>query len=190
MKTRLDQLMMSEFIELMCGDLSVLIPPHHVGNKEKAKEAAANIVYEYQMIVNKGQVSAEIVKTSEFHKAKAELIILSICQVMLKSHRANEAREILCKRGISHKDDKKLAMLVRSKIVRLNRVVDDYNKEHDKGDKEKGDIRSHFERQTAAMMAHFKFQIDTDKMRASTYAYLLARMDKEVKAMLKAYKKK
>ena len=45
------------------------------------------------------------------------------------------------------------------------------------------EIRKEFDSQTASLMAFFKFQIDTSSMTASLYAHLVARFQREIKAL-------
>ena len=55
---------------------------------------------------------------------------------------------------------------------------------------EREKIRAQFDAQTAAIMAHFKFQIDPATIKATLYANLVARHNREIKAQMAALKKK
>ena len=46
------------------------------------------------------------------------------------------------------------------------------------------------QRQSEIQMAHFKFQIDVSNMKATLYAHLVARFNREIKAHVEAFKKK
>ena len=54
MKERLEQLTLSQFVDLVCGDTSVLLGNHEIGNPNKLAAATRSIVLEYRAIADPG----------------------------------------------------------------------------------------------------------------------------------------
>ena len=87
-------------------------------------------------------------------------------------------------------NEKRIDGEVKSRLAKSQRLLEEVEAEREKQTEDIEKIRSLFDGQTAALMAHFKFQIDTSTMRATIYAHLVARHNDEIKAIKKAMKKK
>ncbi len=75
-------------------------------------------------------------------------------------------------------------------LAQSQRELQELEAENEKVNAEREKIRGHFDAQTATMMAHFKFQIDPDTIKATLYANLVARHNREIKAQMAAMRKK
>lgn len=104
----------------------------------------------------------------------------------------DKARVVLDMYGLPSSlwNEKRIDGEVKSRLAKSQRLLEEVEAERDKQTEDIEKIRSLFDGQTAALMAHFKFQIDTSTMRATIYAHLVARNNDEIKAMKKAMKKK
>lgn len=190
---RLEQLTMTQFIDLACGDTSVLHPHREIVSPAKVDKVARNIIHEYRTIVNEAGEKSLISSIEDASKANMEVIIFKICTNMIAIAEFERVRDILIEYGVNagNMSNQRLTAEVKSRLGRAKRRMERTEKD-DKEDKEtdKSDIRKSFDEQTAAMMAHYKFQIDTSTMKATLYAHLVARFNREIKAQLEALKKK
>ena len=99
-------------------------------------------------------------------------------------------REVLIAAGLPAEgwNDKRIESEVHIQLQKSKRAFDEADKDDDNSEEEKENIRNAFNGMIAAMMAHFKFQIDVVKMMAPVFAHLVARYHAEMKAMKKAMK--
>lgn len=190
MKTKLEQLTIAQFIDLACGDLNVLRDKRELPDTSKLARVMRDIVMEYETIANEPGVRTYISSSEDLAKSRMSLTIFTICDTLCKLMRFADVRSILNEYGLNagSMDDERLVAEVQSRISRTKREISELEEEGSK-EEEVADIRRNFDEQTAAMMSHFKFQIDIRKLRATEYAFLVARFSRDVKAMMKASKK-
>lgn len=193
MKKTLAELTASQFIDLMCGDTSVLISKREMANPATLAMVMRDIVIEYKTIVDPGAMKGYFSRIEELLKAKISVVILSICKNLITLKQYDRAKEVLSEYGlsVSRMSEKRLNIEVNSRLARAQQEVqqiEDETKEEKEPDST--DIRNAFDKQTAAMMAHFKFQIDTSTMQATLYAHLVERFSAEIKAQKDASRKK
>lgn len=191
MKETLEELTVCQFIELVCGNSSVLLDKHEFVSPNKLTIAMRNIVLEYREIADISGVKSYLSEIEELIKAKISVVIFAMCNnlVILKEH--NRAREVMIEYGIKAESmtDLRVEAEVKSRLGRAKNTVSRIEKENQNETIETFNIRRAFDEQTAALMAYFKFQIDTSTMKATIYAHLIARHNKEIKAQKAAMKK-
>lgn len=192
MKERLEQLTIAKFIDLICGDMNVLLGSHEIGNPNKLIVATRNIVLEYRAIADPGGTNSYFKHVEDWIKAKMNIIIFTMCDNLTALKQFGRVREVLVAYGLSASDwsDGRVNGTVQSRLAQAKREVEDMESENEKIVSERDKIRSQFDAQTATLMAHFKFQIDPNTIKASLYAHLVARHNREVKAQMVAFKKK
>lgn len=191
MKTRLDQLTMAQFIDLVCGDTSVVVGKAEIVTDGKVAEAVRGIVFEYRKIADSAGAKSYIAQSGYVVKARTEEVIFKMCHNLLQFGEQQRVREVMKICGIRNVDamsDQRIAAEVKSRLERAKDKVARSGKDGGERNTE-GDIRRSFDEQTAAMMAYFKFQIDTESLKASLYAQLVARYNREIKAQMAAMKK-
>lgn len=192
MKETLDQLTVAEFIELVCGDTSVLHDRNETVSPTNLAIAMRNIVFEYREIADLAGVKSYLSEIEELIKAKISVVIFTMCNnlVILKEH--NRVREVLTEYGIKTESmtDTRVEAEVTSRLERAKSTVSRIEKENQNETQKTLNIRRACDEQTATLMAYFKFQIDTSEMKATIYAHLIARHNKEIKAQRAAMKKK
>ncbi len=190
MKTTLDQLTVNQFLELLCGNTGVLKSSHEIASDIKLSLVARDIIFQYKDIADHAGMARYLSSAEDMFKANLETIIFEMCTLLIAGEEYDMAREVLDFYGInvSPMDDRRLAAEIKSRLGRAKMTI---AKLEDNSVKEErsADTRRLFEAQTADLMAYFKFQIDTDKMKASTYAHLVARHDREIKAQIAAMNK-
>lgn len=191
MKTKLEELTAAQFIDLACGDTSVLLTKHEVASTAKVADAVKSIIFEYRTIADEAGAKSYLAFSSELLRAKLSMLLFKMCHnlVMLGEH--DSAREVMNVYGIkaSKMSDQRVAAEVTSRLKRAKSTVDKLEKEIGTANAELSEVRSSFDAQTAALMAYFKFQIDVSTIKAPLYAHLVARHNREVKAQLAVMKK-
>lgn len=187
MKTRLEELTVSQLVDLMDGKTEVLGKP---GNGEDAARIARDILLEYRAIVDPGAMRTYIADGEESSRAKSSVVIFSVCNFLIGMNRMDEVRAIMEDYGLNTAkwSEKRLAAEMKARLARAQNTLKRIEEEGTEGGKDT-DVRRDFDMQTAALMAHFKFQIQPDSMRATLYAHLVARFQRELKAQAEALKK-
>ncbi len=188
---RLEQLTIGQFVDMICGDGSVLCSRHEVVSADKLHSVTRNIALEYEAITDSASVKSYLMQSEELVKAEITRVVLTICEQLAKVEYYDHIREVLSEMGINAKKmtDDRLIAEVSSRNARAKKTIDDITKEKGTGNPATSDVRRLFDEQTAALMAHFKFQIDTTTMKATIYAHLVARNKREIKAQIAAMKK-
>lgn len=186
MITRLEQLTLSQFVNLLCGDYDILLGKHEIGMQDKLMETTRNIVLEYRTIADPGGTQAYFQNIDDMLKARLNIIIFTMCSNLLASGNSSDVREILTVCGVSNArlPDNKIEGIVHSLLAKSKRHLAEIEAENDKTHLEGSIIRSRYDLLTATLMSHFKFQIDPDTIKASIYANLVARYYSEMKAQI------
>lgn len=188
---KLEQLTMEQFIGMVSGNTDVLRGKHEIVAPDKLARAMRDIVMEYKEIADPTGAHEYLAKSENLAKAKIELSVYSLCDNLVSMGQPDRAREVLNECGInaSPMDEQRLMAEIKSRIGRAKRTIHELESEDEKGE-DAEDIRRSFDEQTAAMMSHYKFQIDISTLKATIYAHLVARFNREVKAQIAAMKAK
>jgi hypothetical protein len=188
---RLEQLTMEQFIDMVSGNTDVLRDRFEImaPAPDKLARAMRDIVMEYKEIADPTGAHEYLAKSENLAKAKIELSVYSMCDNLVSIGQHDRAREVLNECGInaSPMDEQRLIAEIKSRIGRAKRTIHELEKEDETGEAPE-DIRRSFDEQTAAMMSHYKFQIDVTTIKATIYAHLVARFNREVKAQIAAMK--
>lgn len=189
---KLEQLTLSQFVDLVCGDTNVLLGKHEIGNNDKLTIATRNIVLEYRAIADPGGTNSYLKHVEDWIKAKMNVIVFTMCNNLTTLKQYGRAREVLVAYELSASGwtDSRVDGTIQARLAQAKRELDDMETENEKLIAEREKIRAQFDAQTAAIMAHFKFQIDPATIKATLYANLVARHNREIKAQMAALKKK
>lgn len=191
MKETLEQLTLSQFIDLVCGNTDVLLDRHEIGQANKIALATRNIILEYRAIADPGGTGTYFKRIEEWIKSKINVIIFTMCNNLTQLKQYEKAREVLVEYGLSASgwSDSRIDGTIQAKLAKSQRELSILEEENEKANTEKGKIRNQFDAQVASLMAHFKFQIDPSTIKATLYAHLVARFNREVKAQMAAMRK-
>ena len=191
MKDTLEQLTLSQFIDLVCGNTDVLLDRHEIGQANKIALATRNIILEYRAIADPGGTGTYFKRIEEWIKSKINVIIFTMCSNLTQLKQYEKAREVLVEYGLSASgwSDSRIDGTIQAKLAKSQRELSILEEENEKANTEKGKIRNQFDAQVASLMAHFKFQIDPSTIKATLYAHLVARFNREVKAQMAAMRK-
>lgn len=192
MKEKLEQLTLSQFVDLVCGDTSVLLGSHEISNPNKLAIATRNIVLEYRGIADPGGTGSYFKHVEDWIKAKINIIIFTMCNNLVALKQYGRVREVLEEYGMSATGwtDGRVDGTIQAKLAQSQRELEELESENDKVIAEREKIRAQFDAQTASLMAHFKFQISPATIKAPLYANLIARHNREIKAQIAAMRKK
>lgn len=189
MKTKLKELTIGQFIDLLCGNIDVLACKK-TATPEEIAITIRNIVLEYREIADDSGLKSYLAEIEELAKARISVSVFSICDNLMTLNEVGRVREILDACGVknSRMSDQRVRAEVKSRLARAKDAI--LRIEPMPVNDKQIDVRGQFDSQTATMMAFFKFQIDTDTMKAPIYAHLVARYNKEVKAQIAATRKR
>lgn len=191
MKKTLAELTAIQFIDLICGDSSVLLGKHEVPNSFAIATATRNIIVEYKSIADPTAMKNYLYHTEETLKARIRILLFSMCNTLIFLNALDQVRDVLSEYGmsVSSMNKKRLTREVKSQLAKAKYDLERIESEDSSTDApEPSEIRMSFDKQTAAMMAHFKFQIDVMTMQATLYAHLVERFSAEIKAQANALK--
>lgn len=191
MITKLEQLTLSQFVDLACGDTSVLIGTHEIINPHKLTLTVRDIMLEYRAIADPRGSNSYFIHIEEWIKARIDMMVFMMCNNLIGLGEFENVREVLESYGlpVSKFGESRIEGTVQSRLAQARREVDEFEKENDETKDEIKEIRAKFDVQTADLMAHYKFQIDPETIKAALYANLVARYHREVKAQLAALRK-
>lgn len=186
---KLEQLTIGQFIDLVSGDTSVLGSKREILSPLKVAITMRNIVFEYKEIADNAGAKSYLARAEELIKARIGVIVFSMCKNLVTHKAYANAREVLKEYGIDTRkmNDERVSVEIDSRLARAKNAIERFESEADTS--ETSNIRRLFDEQTAALMAYFKFQIDTESMKAPIYAHLVARYNREIKAQIAAMKK-
>lgn len=191
MKTRLEDLTIAQFIDLVCGQADIILSKHEVAGEYDKSTIIRDIVLEYREIVDPVMAKQNLLRFEDLVTARLEVILFRMCSDLIDMNDHGAAREVLAVYGINAQamTPNRIAAEVKSRLERARKKVADLQDESEKETPTPEEIRRQFDEQTANLMAHFRFQIDTTSMKATVYAHLVAlhaRHNKEMKARLAA----
>lgn len=192
MKTRLDQLMLRDLIELSCGDASVLLDKGESPAESVKIACARQIMTEYKELAAPGQAKMDMIEAEEIQKLRMKERCLRICMALCGQEHADMAKEVLLELDVSEefiKDEEAIksrckAMLddVRYEISRIEELGGE--KEAKKA-KTPAEMRKSWFSEIAFVMSTLKMSIDPVVTNAAIYANLVSQASERAKAMAK-----
>lgn len=191
MKKRLNELLLSEFIDLLCGDASVL--NGHLTDKKNIENVRNAIIFEYQTIADENGTQSFLLNHEECYKRRSTILLFQICQNLINMNSINEVNAILSLYGLnmSNKTEMIIKRDIEAYIKRyqseLNRIEDSNNDTAPKQSPQR--IREDFDKEIAVMSMYVKFPIMAQTINASVYAYMLNQVKAEIKAKMALLKK-
>lgn len=187
MITSLSKLTMRQYIELVCGDVSVLKGSEIVSAAE-LENTRKRLIYEYSCLSDDAGSKIFLNKHVARMRAKAELTMFQCLNNALLLGASDDVRNVLKEYGITRKmDDSHLVEEVKRLLYRAKTNVKRAEEESAiVGDRHPStdEIRTQFDRQAASLMTYFKFQIDLDKITASQFACMADQAYKQIKAQI------
>nr|DAK20681.1 MAG TPA: hypothetical protein [Caudoviricetes sp.] len=192
MKQKLEELTIGQFVDLICGDVGVLLGRHEIASPQRQAAAIRDIVFEYRELSDRAGAQSYLSNIEELIRNKVRMSIFSECLELVRIRKYETARNIMEQLGIgvTKMNDERLTAEIKSQLARAKQAEARAKENSHDPDSDAAEIRRSFDEQTAALIAFFKFQIDTETMKATIYALLVARYNREIKAQLAAMNKK
>ncbi len=189
----LSKLTMRQYIDLVCGDTSVLTGTGEIVAPAKLQKVRKRIIFEYARLSDDAGSKIFISDHTSRIKAKAELTMFQCLHNALILGAFDDVRNVLKEYGLTRTmDDKQVTAEVTRLLKRARTNVSRYDQAKKEEEKEptSDEIRLQFDRQAAALMTYFKFQIDFDTISASQFACMVDQAHKQIKAQMAALSKK
>lgn len=180
MKTRLDQLMLRDLIELSCGDASVLLDKGESPAESVKIACARQIMTEYKELATPAQAKMDLIDEEDMQKLQMKERCLRICLALISQQHADMAKEVLLELDVSEeflKDDEAIknrcqAMLDET-LYEIKRQTELAEERGVKIQKTADDMRKSWYCEIAFVMSTFKMSLDPATTNAAVYANLV-----------------
>lgn len=186
MKTRLDQLVVDDFVSMMCGDLSVLREDGDNVTDDVLNATAAELAIRYREIIDPVCMRAAISKNGSVCRRRMKIMLFRLCTALIELDDEEEVRRLLQEYGWSVSNMTWEKMLAKCK-TEFQRLEAEEQREFDKhvpvDEEGKEDIRDGFARETAFLMRFYKMGINTKEIATDVYAHLIAQAIDEGKKL-------
>lgn len=193
MKKRLSQLTMKEYIELVCGDDSILLEGKNNVTPQQLSIIKRNIIFEYKQIADPPGIMSYLSDEDNRKKTTLEVLLFQMCDTLIRMNAFDDVKNILKNFGFrtTEMSENKLRETVKS---RLNRALSMQKREIIKNDEDSenlspDDMRKVFDKQTTHLMTYFKFQINVCEIGATIYANMVNQYTREIKEKMTLLKK-
>lgn len=194
MKEKLSQLTLAEFIDLECGDVSVLKESHHeVISPERLAKVRLDIAMEFQEIASPTSYKSMVVDREKKSKLKAKAVLFGAMRSLIGLEAYAEVRDLMSQYGINCNgfDDKRLSLEVEQRLndatFELKRIGLDAPEVEDVTP---DDVRRGYESMVADLMIAYKMSIDMETIRASVFASMINKANEMAKALNEKIKSK
>lgn len=176
MKTRLDQMSIHQFIDMLCGDLSVLLDGDEETDDVRLEKASSELARTYRAIIDPAGTKAEVSKGGSVKRRRMKIMLFRLCSAMMEMGDDDSVRSILSEYGwrVSGLSRDAVLSKCKSEFVRLEA---EEKREADKSVaavEKDTDIRGSFARETAFLMRYYKMGINMNETTADVYAHLVA----------------
>lgn len=186
MKTRLNELSLSQFICLVCGENTVLLDIGEDYDEESLSNRASELIASYRLITDKANFCAWLLEQEERLKNKSKVQLLHICHVLLDYKLYAEVRSLLGMVGENVDNvpneglSSKMEQLMNFLLFEMRRN-EDMKANEDKKAHSSDEIRAAFDEEIAFLMTYFKMPIDMNSVNAAIYANMVHQADMEIK---------
>lgn len=180
----LDTIILADFIELYLGDDSKAVAEGEATEAE-IRNAARKISAEYSRIIGGRMVASKLYKMDTLNNLERRGAVLTSAMNMALKGYIKDAQTIMSSLGYEIKDEmliRKIEALLATDKMKIDRLLAQPSGECTP-------TRERMTRERVALMRHTGMYIDTGKMRASEYAWMLKAMCDELDAAVRNSKK-
>lgn len=189
MKTKLHELSISQFIDLICGEKTVLLENGEKAPDEVLHQFSTDIISSYRLITDNANLKSQLMDKEDNIKLKIRIVILIMCQNLVNCKAYDEVRTLLelIDENAQHLDNSdlssKLEELLRFALFEQLRNEEKKSEDADSDSRPSADdIRSSFYAEVAFLMTYFKMNIDMNVVNAMIYANMVHQADGEIRA--------
>lgn len=194
MITSLSKLMMDKFIDMLCGELEVIVENGESPSKEEVATVATRLIGEYEQRVDPSGYKRRLTDEMDNRRRDMKIMLLRLCAAMLELGAIDDVRVTMKEYGWRvdglGKDalKRKIDADVRRFESEAKREREEKEKEAKKPThaKDAESIRACYDREVAFVMAHFKMALRLSEVTASVYANLVAQAQRELSIKQKA----
>ena len=191
MKTRLNQLSMAEFIDLHCGECSVLLENAEHISEEELRKRASDLIFEYRNIVDPVGVKKTLMEYEEKLKENTKIVFFQVCKKLVSMNAIDEVKEVLMMYGINltSANDEKVSQRVEQELNTAFHTKERNDASRENDEEENLDtpdkIRASYDAEIACLMGFYKMSIDIRNISAAVYANLLTQAVKSMQEIKK-----
>lgn len=187
MKSRLNELSIAAFIELSCGDTSVLLGEGEETDSAVLEHLRTEMIAEYRSIINPAAMKSFLIEKEDETKLRAKILMFQICERLCFLRDYELARSVMLEyepgyslEGESMKKD--IEKRLRDSEFMLKRISSSKEPYVPPTEQE---IRASFDKELACIMTYFKMPIDTNLTNAAVYANIVNRAMEEMKRKIR-----
>lgn len=182
---RLNQLSLYDFIELSCGDCSVLLSPGEEIGEVELKKRSSDLIIEYKRITNPSGLNSVLMDREDMVKERTRVLLFKLCVSLIAIGAYEDVRETLAMLSYDMKSmsdeqvKSKVEELLRSALFEQKRS-DEIRSDNETEKTTPEQIRSSFDAEIAFIMTFFKMNIDVRNINAAVYANIVHQAEIEV----------
>lgn len=182
---RLNQLSLYDFIELSCGDCTVLLSPGEGISEVELKKRSSDLIIEYKRITNPSGLNSVLMDREDMVKERTRVLLFKLCVSLIAIGAYEDVRETLAMLSYDMKSmsdeqvKSKVEELLRSALFEQKRS-DEIRSDNETEKATPEQIRSSFDAEIAFIMTFFKMNIDVRNINAAVYANIVHQAEIEV----------
>lgn len=186
MKSRLNEITLAQFIELLCGNYSVLLLDGDSVATNELQGCARSLISSYRFIADKPGMRALIADKEESVKSKMKVFFLRICNMLVLQEEFVDVRSLLSMidedvTGIDNDTlHDKVAELLRYAIFEQQRDEEAHKKSESGVKASPDNIRSYYDSEIAFIMTYVKMNIDMHHINAAVYANIVNQVNADI----------
>lgn len=185
MKSRLNEITLSQYIELLCGNYHVLLDEGEEYNETVFKEVARDMISSYRSIVDSTGMKVLLTEKEDSIKCKIKVSFLQICNMLVMLNEYKEVRSLLSliDTDVSDIADEQL----KDKVLELLRYATFEQHRNENAEDttiskkvSSEDIRAYYDAEIAFIMIYFKINIDMNSINTAVYANIVHQADMDI----------
>lgn len=182
----LSNLTMQQYIDMLCGNVAVLLGKGEIVSPAKLDKVRKKLIFEYARLSDNAAIAAFLTERASCIRTEVEVTMFKCLSNALALGAYEQVRRVLREYGLSRPmTDEQVVEEVSRLLNRAKSEIKRQSQNKNEAEAPTSDqIRTQFDRQAAALMTYFKFQIDLDTIKASQFACMVSQADKQIKALL------
>lgn len=192
MKSRLNELTLAEFIELLCGNYRVLMDNNDEVDNADIEARAHSLIGSYRFLADKAGMKAVLVTKEGAVKCKMKIFFLRICTMLVMQGAYDEVRSLLAMidEDITEANNNSLQdrvdELLRYAIFEQHRSEETRNETANGNKPSSDDIRAYYDAEIAFIMTYIKMTIDMYTINAAVYANIVNQVNVDIMSKRRA----
>lgn len=192
MKSRLNELSLAEFIELLCGNYRVLLENNDEVDNAEIETCAHSLIASYRFIADKAGMKAMLAIKEGTVKCNMKIFFLRICTMLVVQGAYDEARSLLAMidEDVSEANNNSLQdrvdELLRYAIFEQHRSEETCNETANGNKPSSDDIRAYYDAEIAFIMTYIKMTVDMHTINAAVYANIVNQVNVDITSKRRA----